>query len=1212
MAINDFLTLATLALAVLIVTPFLGRYIHRVMEGERVFLSPVVRPVERLIYRVSGIDETAEQSWKGYAVSVLVLAFVAIVAGYAVLRLQDVLPLNQGGITAMSPELAFNTSVSFETNTNWQNYSGETGATYLTQAAMLAVRNFTSAATGLAIAIALFRGLTRRTSKTIGNYWVDFTRGILYILLPIAVVGAIVLVWQGVPQTWDPNQTITTLQGGQQSIAFGPIASQEFIKELGNNGGGFLNANSAHPFESPTPLTNWLEMFAILIMPFALTYTFGRYAANQRQGWTIAGAMALILVVGAVVAMNHEFVGNPLFPAGVDQAGVGNMEGKEVRFGAALGGLFGAITTGTSTGAINAWHDSFQPIAGLVPLLQHGARRDQPGRHRRRHVRDTRHRRDPGGVHRRPHGRPHARSTSARRSRPSRSRWPCSWRSSWEPASSASRRSPASLPEGTAGPLNPGAHGFSEILYAFSSQTANNGSAFGGLTGNTPFYNITGGLAMLIGRYGMIVPILALAGSMAAKRVRRPVARDLPDHGRPVGRPPDRCRDHRRRAHVLPGAGAGSDRRAAHPERGKGLLMALMSVDLGRGTRRFQRFVTLGGAKPGGEAPKPRGVLDPDLLRSAIPHAFRKLDPRLLIKNPVMFVVEITAVLVTLTAIADATGAEQVPGGTGLGFEVQIAIWLWFTVLFATYAEAVAEARGRAQAATLRKTRSETTAHRRTADGSLEDVGSSELRKGDVIVVEEGETIAGDGDVIEGIGFVNEAAITGESAPVLKEPGTDIRSSVTGGTSLVSDRIVVRVTTDPGETFLDRMIALVEGAKRQRTPNEIALAILLAGLSVIFLMATVTLRPFGLYAGTTVQTVALIALLVCLIPTTIGGLLSAIGIAGMDRVARFNVLAMSGRAVEASGDVDVILLDKTGTITYGNRLAASITAAPGVTEAEAVEAALVASIRDETPEGRSVVDLARKRLTELGRPAGDGDDAGFAALDATIVEEIAFRAETRTSGVKTAAGPTILKGAIDAIEKKAGSLPAEVTAEADRISDLGATPLILESEGRVLGTIELKDTVKEGLVERFAEFRRMGIRTVMITGDNPRTAATIAKEAGVDDFIAQATPEEKIAFIRDPAGRGPPRGHDRRRHERRPGARAVRRRARDEQRYVGGQGRGQHGRPRLRSYQAARGHRDRQAAADHARFDHDVLDRQRRGEVLRDRAGPVRGRSIRN
>ncbi len=545
------------------------------------------------------------------------------------------------------------------------------------------------------------------------------------------------------------------------------------------------------------------------------------------------------------------------------------------------------------------------------------------------------------------------------------------------------------------------------------------------------------------------------------------------------------------------------------------LTRSLLSVDLGRGTRRFQRFVTLGGAKPAGGPPRPRGVVDPALLRAALPHAFRKLDPRLLIKNPVMFVVEITAALVTLTAVANVTGIQTVSGPAGLGFQVQIAVWLWFTVVFATYAEAVAEARGRAQAATLRKTRSETTAHRRTAGGILENVGSSELRKGDIIVINEGETIAGDGDVIEGIGFVNEAAITGESAPVLKEPGTDIRSSVTGGTTLVSDRLVIRVTANPGETFLDRMIALVEGAKRQRTPNEVALAILLAGLTIIFLMATVTLRPFGLYAGTTIDTVALVALLVCLIPTTIGGLLSAIGIAGMDRVARFNVLAMSGRAVEATGDVDVILLDKTGTITYGNRLAASITAAPGVTEADVVKAALVASIRDETPEGRSIVDLARKRLAELEEPGGAGDEAGFTSLAATIAEEIPFRAETRTSGVRTAAGGLILKGAFDAIAAHLdGGMPPELVAATDQIADQGATPLALRSDGRVLGVIELKDTVKEGLVERFAEFRRMGIRTVMITGDNPRTAATIAREAGVDDFIAQATPEDKIAFIR--------------------------------------------------------------------------------------------------
>jgi K+-transporting ATPase ATPase A chain len=529
-AIGDLLTLLLLAAAVLVITPFLGRYIHRVMEGERTLLSPVLRPIERAVYRVCGIDETSEQTWKGYTVSVLVMALVAIVAGYIVFRLQDVLPFNQGGIPPMSPDLAFNTSVSFETNTNWQNYSGETGATYLTQATVLAVRNFTSAATGLAVAIALMRGLTRRSAKTLGNYWVDLTRGVLYLLLPVSIIGALILVWQGVPQTWDPTHVVTTLQGGPQNIAMGPIASQEWIKEMGNNGGGFLNANSAHPFENPTPLTDWIEMVAILACAFALTYTFGRYAGNQRQGWTIFGAMALILAVGAIGAMHVEFAGNPLFPHTVDQAALGNMEGKETRFGAAVGGLFMAVTTGTSTGAINSWHDSAQPIAGLVPLFNIELGEITPG-----------------GIGAGIYGMLIIGAILAVFIAGQMvGRTPEYLGKKVEAfeikmamitalvlgASILGFTALASvLPEGLAGPLNTGPHGFSEILYAFSSQTGNNGSAFAGLTGNTPFYNVTGGLAMLIGRYGMIVPILAIAGSMAAKRRVAPSLGTFPTTG---------------------------------------------------------------------------------------------------------------------------------------------------------------------------------------------------------------------------------------------------------------------------------------------------------------------------------------------------------------------------------------------------------------------------------------------------------------------------------------------------------------------------------------------------------------------------------------------------------------------------------------------------------------------------------------------------------
>ena len=478
----------------------------------------------------------------------------------------------------MSPDLAFNTSVSFETNTNWQNYSGETGATYLTQAAMLAVRNFTSAATGLAVAIALIRGLTRRSAKTLGNYWVDLTRGVLYILLPISIVGALVLVWQGVPQTWNPTQVVTTLQGATQNIAIGPIASQEWIKEMGNNGGGFFNANSSHPFENPTAAD---ELARDLRPPGDLVRADLHVRQVRRQP---APGLDDLRRDGRDPARRRRrsrctssSTGNPLFPAGVDQAALGNMEGKETRFGAAVGGLFMAATTGTSTGAINSWHDSAQPIAGLVPLFNMELGEITPGRHRRRHVRHARHRRDPRRLHRRADGRPDAgvprqegrglrdqdgddHRPRARRQHPRLHR----------PGDASCRRA-------SQGPLNTGPHGFSEILYAYSSQTGNNGSAFAGLTGNTPFYNVTGGFAMLIGRYGMIVPILALAGSMAAKRRVAPSLGTFPTTGVLWTRPADRRRDHRRRADVLPGAVARADRRAAPPERRKGLLMSLTS-----------------------------------------------------------------------------------------------------------------------------------------------------------------------------------------------------------------------------------------------------------------------------------------------------------------------------------------------------------------------------------------------------------------------------------------------------------------------------------------------------------------------------------------------------------------------------------------------------------------------------------------------------------
>jgi K+-transporting ATPase ATPase B chain len=505
--------------------------------------------------------------------------------------------------------------------------------------------------------------------------------------------------------------------------------------------------------------------------------------------------------------------------------------------------------------------------------------------------------------------------------------------------------------------------------------------------------------------------------------------------------------------------------------------------------------------------PKEKSRWGKQIVVQAIWESFVKLNPKTLAKNPVMFVVEVGAVL---TSVDLVRGIAH--GAGGFGFSLQITLWLWFTVLFANFAEAMAEGRGKAQAETLRKARSETIARRLKADGTTtESVPGSALRSGDFVMIAAGEFIPGDGEVVEGVASVDESAITGESAPVIRESGGD-RSAVTGGTRVLSDEIKVKITSNPGETFLDRMIKLVEGAARQKTPNEIALNILLAGLTIIFLLAVVSLQPMAIYSGAPQSVFVLVALLVCLIPTTIGGLLSAIGIAGMDRVLQKNVLAMSGRAVEAAGDVDTLLLDKTGTITLGNRHATEFVAAPGVREQEIADAAQLASLADETPEGRSIVVLAKDKYGLRGRE--------LASAAATFIP---FSAVTRMSGVDLD-GHKIRKGAVDAITRyvkdQNGVFPPEVKDAVERIANAGGTPLVVAEDDRVLGVIHLKDIVKGGMRERFDHLRMMGIRTVMITGDNPLTAAAIAREAGVDDFLAQATPEDKLALIRREQAKG--------------------------------------------------------------------------------------------
>ena len=778
----------------------------------------------------------------------LIFSLVGMLLTYVILRLQHLLPLNPQGFGAVAGDLAFNTAASFTTNTNWQNYGGETTLSYLSQMVALAFHNFVSAAAGIAIAAALVRGIARDKAATLGNFWIDLTRSCLYLLLPICLVFAVFLVSQGMIQNFSAYQTAKVLDpyttqvakkdaGGQevkdakgnpvmedvkvetQTIPQGPVASQVAIKMLGTNGGGFFNANAAHPFENPTPLSNFLQMLSIFVIPARPDLLPGPDGEKTRSTAGRCGPPCFCCSWGGADLLVGGGHGNPRLTAlGVDPSD-GNMEGKEVRFGIFNSALFATVTTDASCGAVNSMHDSFTPLGGLVPLfnIQLGEVIF-------------------GGVGAGLYGMLVFVVLAVFLAGLMVGRTPEYLGKKIESfdvkvaalailvpivLSAGLHRLGASSQWGVKALNNAGPHGFSEMLYAFTSCIGNNGSAFAGLSANTPWYNLTLGLAMLIGRFFAHRAGAGPGRQPGAQEDRAPERRQFPGFRPHVRSAAHRHRADRRGVDFLPG-------NQSRPHCGTLLDDELQQIVL--------RIMTMA-AKV-----KARSLFDKTILIPAIWDSFRKLDPRLMVRNPVMFVTMVGAVVTTAKLFY-----TPLHGGS-LGFFLQIALWLWFTVLFANFAEAMAEGRGKAQAATLRKARTQTMANRRLRNGAIETIPAESLRKDDIFVVKAGEPIPADGEVIEGAATVDESAITGESAPVIREAGGD-RSAVTGGTRVLSDEIVVRVTANPGESFMDRMIALIEGASRQKTPNEIALTILLAALTIIFLVVIVTLKPFGAYAG---------------------------------------------------------------------------------------------------------------------------------------------------------------------------------------------------------------------------------------------------------------------------------------------------------------------------------------------------------------------------